>query len=53
MVVQVPDKLSSEARDLLKQFDQANDNSLTAVQDAEKPEDDGRDGGKKKKFWNK
>lgn len=53
LVVQVPDKLSSEAKDLLKQFDQASDNSLTAVQDAEKPEDDGRDGGKKKKFWNK
>ena len=53
LVVQVPDKLSSEAKDLLKQFDQASDNSLTAVQDAEKPEDDGRDSGKKKKFWNK
>lgn len=53
LVVQVPDKLSSEARDLLKQFDQASDNSLTAVQDAMKPEDDGKEGGKKKKFWNK
>ena len=57
LVVQVPDKLSSEAKDLLKQFDQICDNSLTAVQDAAKPEDDSKDNsggsGKKKKFWNK
>ena len=56
LVVQVPDKLSSEAKDLLKQFDQICDNSLTAVQDAAKPEDDNKEnngGGKKKKFWNK
>ena len=55
LVVQVPDKLSSEAKDLLKQFDQVCDNSLTAVQDATKPEEDSKENGsgKKKKFWNK
>lgn len=53
LVVQVPDKLSGEAKDLLRQFDQACGSSLTAVQDSSKPEGDGgKDGGgKKKKFW--
>ena len=54
LVIQVPDKLSSEAKELLKQFDQATDNSLTAVQNSSKPDGDGGNGGgKKKKFWNK
>ena len=56
LVVQVPDKLSNEAKELLKQFDQANDDSLTAVQRAsgskEEKKDEGH-GGKKKKFWEK
>ena len=57
LVVQVPDKLSGEAKELLRQFDQATDNSLTAVQDASKSKDDKKDDGgghgKKKKFWEK
>lgn len=58
LVVQVPDKLSGEAKDLLKQFDQVTGSSLTAVQDASKSKDDKKDdggghGGKKKKFWEK
>lgn len=54
LVVEVPDKLSSEAKELLKKFDQVTGSTLTAVQDAEKPSDDNKDGGntgKKKKFW--
>lgn len=60
LVVQVPDKLSNEAKDLLKKFDEATMDSLTAVArataaDKEKDSDakDGKDGkdGKKKKFW--
>lgn len=52
LVVQVPDKLSSEAKELLKQFDAATDNSLNAVKNQgddagdKEPKD-----GKKKKFW--
>ncbi len=34
LVVQVPDKLSHEAKELLKQFDAANDNSLNATKEA-------------------
>ncbi len=52
LVVQVPDKLSNEAKELLKQFDAACDDSLNAVAKEQNP-DDGKDGkdGKKKKFW--
>lgn len=55
LVVQVPNKLSGEAKDLLRQFDQVSGSSLTAVQNSSKPEGDGgkdgNGGGKKKKFW--
>ena len=59
LVVQVPDKLSGEAKELLKQFDQVTGNTLTAVADAssngkdDKKDDGGGHGGKKKKFWEK
>ena len=58
LVVQVPDKLSSEAKELLKQFDAVSGDSLNAVKNADDKKDnadpkepkDGK-GGKKKKFW--
>lgn len=55
LVVQVPDKLSHEAKELLKQFDALTDNSLNATKKAGGAENgsenkDGKDG-KKKKFW--
>ena len=50
LVVQVPDKLSHEAKELLKQFDAETGNSLNATKDA--GDDKGGDGkGKKKKFF--
>ncbi len=50
LVVQVPDKLSHEAKELLKQFDAETDNSLNAAKEAS--DDKGNDGkGKKKKFF--
>ena len=36
LVVQVPDKLSGEARELLRQFDKETGNSLEAVKNMEK-----------------
>lgn len=57
LVVQVPDKLSKEAKDLLKQFDEKTGDSLNAaarVSDAAKDSDDDKPKGKKgkkKKFW--
>lgn len=55
LVVQVPDKLSGEAKELLKQFDAVSGDSLNAVKNADGQKDntdpkDGKDG-KKKKFW--
>lgn len=55
LVVQVPDKLKSEAKDLLRQFDELTGDTLNA---ASKPEEDaenpsGSKDGKKKKFWEK
>jgi molecular chaperone DnaJ len=35
LVVQVPDKLSSEAKELLRQFDMETGNSLNAVKNME------------------
>ncbi len=58
LVVQVPDKLSGEAKDLLRQFDAATDNSLEAVKeytenkkdnDPKDPKGSGGKGSKKKK----
>ena len=48
LVVQTPDKLSGEAKELLRQFDAATDNSLHA---AAKSEDEPKK--KKGKFWEK
>ena len=56
LVVQTPDKLKPEAKELLKQFDALTGDSLNAVKKAtesgegETRENDSRDG-KKKKFW--
>ena len=56
LVVQTPDKLKPEAKELLKQFDALTGDSLNAVKKAtesgegESRENDSRDG-KKKKFW--
>jgi molecular chaperone DnaJ len=59
LVVQVPDKLKPEAKELLKQFDAVSGDTLNAVQNAtasnndgeasENTEKDSKD--KKKKFW--
>ncbi|MBR5896592.1 MAG: molecular chaperone DnaJ, partial [Lachnospiraceae bacterium] len=50
LVVQTPDKLSKEAKDLLKQFDALTGDSLNAVKNAgASPKDS--DDSKKKKFW--
>ncbi len=49
LVVQIPDKLSSEAKELLKQFDAASGDSLNAVKNAEnKDKGDAKDDKKKK-----
>ena len=56
LVVQVPDKLSHEAKELLKQFDALTGDSLNATkkkdENDEEPKEpkDSKDG-KKKKFW--
>ena len=56
LVVQTPDKLKPEAKELLKQFDALTGDSLNAVKNAtgqgesEAKEKDPKDG-KKKKFW--
>ncbi len=57
LVVQVPDKLSAEAKELLKQFDAATTDSLNAAKRTtgqnqdEKEENKEAKKGKKKKFW--
>ena len=51
LVVQVPDKLSNEAKELLKQFDAANDDSLNAAKAAESDKKEEEPKEKKKKFW--
>lgn len=52
LVVQTPDKLSHEAKELLKQFDALTGDSLNSVKNAEKNDSDNdKDNGKKKKFW--
>lgn len=59
LVVQVPDKLSHEAKELLKQFDAVTGDTLNAAQKLTGKDDgDGKDpkdtkDGKKKKFWGK
>jgi len=53
LVVQVPDKLKTEAKDLLKQFDAITGDTLNAAKNVEKPGDgtNPEGGNKKKKFW--
>lgn len=56
LVVQVPDKLKPEAKELLRQFDELTGNTLNAAKAASEPEheDEGKEHhkeGKKKKFW--
>ena len=51
LVVQVPDRLSSEAKDLLRQFDRETGNSLDAVKNMES-NDSGEEKKKEKKFKN-
>ncbi len=55
LVVEVPDKLKPEAKELLKQFDALTGDSLNATKQAEGSADAGKDAkegsGKKKKFW--
>ena len=55
LVVQVPDKLSSEAKELLRQFDAACDDSLNTVKNSSGQKDEEKEpkDGKKKKFWEK
>lgn len=52
LVVQTPEKLSSEAKELLRQFDALTGDSLNAAQNAQAEKADAKDN-KKKKFWNK
>lgn len=52
LVVQVPDKLSNEAKELLKQFDKETGNSLDAVKNMENNNNSGsNDEKKKRKFF--
>lgn len=56
LVVQVPDKLKPEAKELLRQFDELTGNTLNAAKPASEQEhgSDGKESpkeGKKKKFW--
>lgn len=52
LVVQVPDKLSNEAKELLKQFDKETSNSLEAVKNMENNNNSGsNDEKKKRKFF--
>lgn len=50
LVVQTPDKLSHEARELLRQFDALTGDSLNAAQNVQTEKSDSKDT-KKKKFW--
>ena len=57
LVVQVPDRLKQEAKDLLRQFDEMTGDTLNAAKNAATPENgpDGKDkdskSGKKRRFW--
>lgn len=49
LVVQTPEKLSAEAKELLRKFDELTGDSLHAVEKASQDSNDGDDTGKKKK----
>lgn len=53
LVVQVPDKLKPEAKELLKQFDELTGDTLNLAKNASQENGDGKDSrdGRKKKFW--
>ncbi len=54
LVVETPTKLSYEAKELLRSFDEACEDSLNAVKNRSKSDDDkneGKEKEKKKKFW--
>ena len=53
LVIQTPDKLSHEAKELLRKFDEASGDSLNAAKNISKDDDDKNDGKEKKKkgFW--
>ena len=51
LIVQVPSKLSHEAKELLRQFDEESGDTLNAVKGATDGEDKGPDKHKKKKFF--
>jgi len=52
LVVQIPDKLSHEAKELLRKFDAESGDSLNAAKKVDAESDkDGKDKDKKKKFW--
>ena len=50
LVVQTPEKLSHEAKELLRQFDAATGDSLNAAKNVQAEKNDSKDA-KKKKFW--
>ena len=50
LVVQIPDKLSHEAKELLKKFDAESGDSLNAAKKVD-VDGEGKDKDKKKKFW--
>ena len=53
LVIQTPDKLSHEAKELLRKFDEVSGDSLNAAKNSSKDEDDKSEGKEKKKkgFW--
>ena len=52
LVVQVPDKLSHEAKELLRQFDAVTGDSLNAAKNASGQEQGSENkDGKRRKFW--
>lgn len=50
LVIQTPDKLSHEAKELLKQFDAITGDSLNAARNVQAEKSEAKEG-KKKKFW--
>jgi len=53
LVIETPDKLSHEAKELLRKFDEVSGDSLNAAKNVTKDDDDKNDGKEKKKkgFW--
>ncbi|MCR4851216.1 MAG: molecular chaperone DnaJ [Lachnospiraceae bacterium] len=51
LIVQTPERMPQEAKDLLKRFDELTGDSLHAAQNLEKSSGSDKDKDKKKKFW--